>query len=204
MHSVALSYSYFLPKIIKPTNFTSTGTKLPAISVVPPVLNQPPITTFQRKRIVSGAQFHSVCSLTGTTRYCLLHNAFTRVSTASSGVNFRRRARKRACSRRPFLSTHSLSEYSPHHRLWMIFHHSIVCQIFGEKSSVLFGRFYPIAKLRSLSDTEHNKQYYEQIEENLMNRRDLIRMSDEEIHTFLEEQRTLQVATIDHDGIPHL
>ena len=37
-----------------------------------------------------------------------------------------------------------------------------------------------------------------------MNRRDLIRMSDEEIHTFLQEQRILQVATIDHDGWPHL
>lgn len=37
-----------------------------------------------------------------------------------------------------------------------------------------------------------------------MSRRNLIRMSDEEIRTFLEEQRTLQVATIDHDGWPHL
>lgn len=37
-----------------------------------------------------------------------------------------------------------------------------------------------------------------------MSRRDLIRMSDEEIQAFLEEQRTLQVATIDHDGWPHL
>jgi len=37
-----------------------------------------------------------------------------------------------------------------------------------------------------------------------MNRRDLIRMSDEEIRAFLQEQRTLQVATIDHDGWPHL
>jgi PPOX class probable F420-dependent enzyme len=37
-----------------------------------------------------------------------------------------------------------------------------------------------------------------------MSRRDLIRMSDEEIRNFLEEQRTLQVATIDHDGWPHL
>ena len=37
-----------------------------------------------------------------------------------------------------------------------------------------------------------------------MNRRDQIRMNDEEIRTFLEEQRTLQVATIDHDGWPHL
>ena len=34
--------------------------------------------------------------------------------------------------------------------------------------------------------------------------RDLIRMSDEEIHAFLQEQRTLQIATIDHDGWPHL
>ena len=37
-----------------------------------------------------------------------------------------------------------------------------------------------------------------------MNRRDLIRMSDEEIHAFFQEQRTLQIATIDHDGWPHL
>jgi len=37
-----------------------------------------------------------------------------------------------------------------------------------------------------------------------MNRRDLIRMNDEEIRAFLQEQRTLQVATIDHDGWPHL
>lgn len=37
-----------------------------------------------------------------------------------------------------------------------------------------------------------------------MSRRDLIRMSDEEIRAFLEEQRTLQVATIDRDGWPHL
>lgn len=37
-----------------------------------------------------------------------------------------------------------------------------------------------------------------------MSRRDQIRMSDEEIRAFLEEQRTLQVATIDHDGWPHL
>lgn len=37
-----------------------------------------------------------------------------------------------------------------------------------------------------------------------MNRRDLIRMTNEEIHAFLEEQRHLQVATIGHDGYPHL
>src|SRR3989441_7631435 len=37
-----------------------------------------------------------------------------------------------------------------------------------------------------------------------MNRRDLIRMNGEEIRAFLAEQRTLQVATIDHDGWPHL
>ena len=37
-----------------------------------------------------------------------------------------------------------------------------------------------------------------------MSRRDMIRMNDEEIRTFLQEQRTLQVATIDHDGWPHL
>ena len=37
-----------------------------------------------------------------------------------------------------------------------------------------------------------------------MSRRDLIRMNDEEIRAFLEEQHILQVATIDHDGWPHL
>lgn len=37
-----------------------------------------------------------------------------------------------------------------------------------------------------------------------MKRRNLISMNDEEIHTFLEQQRTLQVATIDHDGFPHV
>ena len=37
-----------------------------------------------------------------------------------------------------------------------------------------------------------------------MSRRHLMRMNDEEIGAFLEEQRILQVATIDHDGWPHL
>lgn len=37
-----------------------------------------------------------------------------------------------------------------------------------------------------------------------MSRQDQIRMNDEEIRAFLKEQRTLQVATIDHDGWPHL
>ena len=37
-----------------------------------------------------------------------------------------------------------------------------------------------------------------------MSRRDQIRMTDAEIRAFLAEQRTLQVATIDHDGYPHL
>ncbi len=37
-----------------------------------------------------------------------------------------------------------------------------------------------------------------------MSRRNLITMTDEEIQAFLQEQRTLQVATIDHDGYPHL
>ena len=37
-----------------------------------------------------------------------------------------------------------------------------------------------------------------------LNRRDLIRMNDEEIRAFLAEQRILQVATIDRDGWPHL
>ena len=37
-----------------------------------------------------------------------------------------------------------------------------------------------------------------------MNRRDQIRMTDEEIRAFLEEGRTLQVATLDRDGAPHI
>jgi len=37
-----------------------------------------------------------------------------------------------------------------------------------------------------------------------MSRRDQIRMTDAEIRAFLTEQLTLQVATIDHDGYPHL
>ena len=37
-----------------------------------------------------------------------------------------------------------------------------------------------------------------------MNRRDKIRMNDEEMHKFLEEQRIVQIATNDHDGWPHL
>lgn len=37
-----------------------------------------------------------------------------------------------------------------------------------------------------------------------MSRRTLINMTDEEIQAFLQQERTLQVATIDHDGYPHL
>ncbi len=37
-----------------------------------------------------------------------------------------------------------------------------------------------------------------------MSRRDAIRMSEEEVSAFLEEQRTLQVATIGPDGFPHV
>lgn len=37
-----------------------------------------------------------------------------------------------------------------------------------------------------------------------MKRRKLITMTDDEIHAFLQEQRTLQVATIGRDGYPHL
>lgn len=37
-----------------------------------------------------------------------------------------------------------------------------------------------------------------------MKRRKLIAMSDEEMQAFLQEQRTLQVATIGRDGYPHL
>jgi PPOX class probable F420-dependent enzyme len=37
-----------------------------------------------------------------------------------------------------------------------------------------------------------------------MKRRNQIQMTDEEIHAFLEEKHILQVATIDHDGYPHL
>ncbi|HEX7735851.1 MAG TPA: pyridoxamine 5'-phosphate oxidase family protein [Ktedonobacteraceae bacterium] len=37
-----------------------------------------------------------------------------------------------------------------------------------------------------------------------MNRRKLIAMSDEEIQAFLQEERTLQIATSGRDGYPHL
>lgn len=37
-----------------------------------------------------------------------------------------------------------------------------------------------------------------------MKRRDLIHMIDEEVHAFLAEGHTLQVATIAHDGAPHI
>ncbi|MCZ7528006.1 MAG: TIGR03618 family F420-dependent PPOX class oxidoreductase [Acidimicrobiia bacterium] len=37
-----------------------------------------------------------------------------------------------------------------------------------------------------------------------MSRRDQIRMTDDEVHAFLEEGRTLQVASINADGTPHL
>jgi len=37
-----------------------------------------------------------------------------------------------------------------------------------------------------------------------MSERKSIKMTDEEIQVFLQEQHTLQVATIDHDGYPHL
>lgn len=37
-----------------------------------------------------------------------------------------------------------------------------------------------------------------------MSRRNLITMTNEEIQAFLQEERTLQVATLDHDGYPHL
>src|SRR3979411_1819807 len=36
-----------------------------------------------------------------------------------------------------------------------------------------------------------------------MSRRSQINMTSEEVQIFLQEQRTLQVATIDHDGYPH-
>ena len=36
------------------------------------------------------------------------------------------------------------------------------------------------------------------------NRRDLIRMTDEEMKLFIEEQKSLQVSCMGHDGWPHL
>ena len=36
------------------------------------------------------------------------------------------------------------------------------------------------------------------------NRRDLIRMTDEEMKLFIEEQKSLQVSCMGHDGRPHL
>ncbi len=38
----------------------------------------------------------------------------------------------------------------------------------------------------------------------MSNRRDRIRMTDQEMATFIEEQKSLQVATIGKDGMPHL
>ena len=35
-------------------------------------------------------------------------------------------------------------------------------------------------------------------------RRDLIRMTDEELWAFMDERKSLQVATINKDGSPHL
>jgi PPOX class probable F420-dependent enzyme len=37
-----------------------------------------------------------------------------------------------------------------------------------------------------------------------MSRRDQIRMTDDEVRAFLDEQKTLQVASINRDGTPHL
>jgi PPOX class probable F420-dependent enzyme len=37
-----------------------------------------------------------------------------------------------------------------------------------------------------------------------MKRRNLIQMTGDEIQAFLQGERTLQVATLDHDGYPHL
>lgn len=37
-----------------------------------------------------------------------------------------------------------------------------------------------------------------------MKRRNFIHMTDKEIQAFLQKERTVQVATIDHDGYPHL
>lgn len=37
-----------------------------------------------------------------------------------------------------------------------------------------------------------------------MSRRDQIRMTDDEVRAFLDEQKTLQVASINQDGTPHL
>src|SRR5438045_9667824 len=36
-----------------------------------------------------------------------------------------------------------------------------------------------------------------------MKRRNMIHMNEEEIRELLEEQRTVQLATLDHDGWPH-
>jgi PPOX class probable F420-dependent enzyme len=38
----------------------------------------------------------------------------------------------------------------------------------------------------------------------MASKRDRIRMTDEEIDAYLDEQKTLQVASIDRDGTPHL
>jgi len=76
---------------------------LPAISVVPPVLNQPFIVTaypemdrYRKKKKTggkNGAEFHSVCPITVTTGtvyfdITAIARDTTVFSTASSGVNF--------------------------------------------------------------------------------------------------------------------
>jgi len=88
---------------------SSTGTKLSAISVVPPVLNrfhparqECAVVALCITRIHE-PRFHSVRLVTEATRGCLSLPGEA-ASTASSRVNFSDCSRARACSRWPFLS----------------------------------------------------------------------------------------------------
>jgi|SRR5260370_1070457 len=93
----------------KKLTLSSTGTKLSASSVVPPVLNRfhPARQEYAVVALciarIHELRFHSVCLVTGAARGCLPLPGEA-VSTASSRVNFSDCSRTRACSRWPFLS----------------------------------------------------------------------------------------------------
>jgi hypothetical protein len=97
----------------KKLTLSSSGTKLSAISVVPPVLNRTHLACTSTSQVpylsnplitrIHEPRFLSVRLVTETTRGCLPLPGEA-VSTASSRVNFSDCSRARACSRWPFLS----------------------------------------------------------------------------------------------------
>lgn len=93
----------------KKLTLSSTGTKLSASSVVPPVLNRfhPARQEYAVVALciarIHEPRFHSVRLVTETTRGCL-PLPDEAASTASSRVNFSDCSRTRACNRWPFLS----------------------------------------------------------------------------------------------------